>query len=410
MVFHMKYKALYNSALWLAVLAGSAFAQQQEKDLPAAPSAVATGQDQQQAPPPQQQPAPKAAAPKKDEPIFKSMPPRETHPEAAKPADLAPPPDASLPAKPAETTKSTTTPKANGPEPTPEETIRKEVKEVNVVFTVTDKHGNFIKGLTKGDFAVLDDHSPVKDIRAFSAQSDLPLRVGLLIDASSSIREQFKFEQESAIEFLNQIVRPKQDQAFVIGFDAVPEVTQNFTNSQEQLMHGVRMIRPSGGTALYDALFYAARDVIMKHRDDVNVRRAIILISDGDDNVSRVTREEAIEMAQRAEVIVYTISTNLSNIVDHSSKGGDGILERIAEATGGRSFHPFKIEDVANAFSDIQAELRSQYSMAYHPDNLLSDGRFHSIEISTPNKKQRVRVRKGYYAPKPASVARSGGQ
>ena len=186
------------------------------------------------------------------------------------------------------------------------------------------------------------------------------------MDASNSVRDRFRFEQESAIEFLNQIVRPKSDRAFVIGFDTTAEVTQDFTDSAELLSRGVRMLRPGGGTALYDAIYYACRDKLMKARPHGPARRAIILLSDGEDNQSRVTREEAIEMAQRAEVIIYTISTNISGV----KLRGDKVLERLADATGGRAFFPFKIQDVANAFSEIQDELRSQYLLAYKPADL----------------------------------------
>ena len=274
--------------------------------------------------------------------------------------------------------------------------IRKRVDEVNVVFTVTDKREHFVKDLTQNDFHVLDDNRPAS-VRSFSRQTNLPLRVGLLIDASNSVRDRFKFEQESAIEFLNQIIRPKYDKAFVIGFDTTPEVTQDFTDNAEALSHGVRMLRPGGGTAMYDAIYYACRDKLMKEdRGVIATRRAIILLSDGEDNQSRVSREEAIEMAQRAEVIIYTISTNTSGL----KLRGDKVLERFAEETGGKAFFPFKIEDVANAFTEISDELRSQYAISYKPADFLADGRYHSIQIVADNKKYHVRARKGYYAQK----------
>jgi len=158
------------------------------------------------------------------------------------------------------------------------------------------------------------------------------------------------------------------------------------------------MLRPGGGTAMYDALYFACRDKLMKSGQVGPVRRAIILLSDGDDNQSHVTREEAIEMAERAEVIVYTISTNVSG----STQRGDKVLVRIADATGGRAFFPFQVTDVANAFSEIQDELRSQYALSYKPANFQADGQFHTIEISALDTKKnlKVRSRHGYYAPK----------
>jgi VWFA-related protein len=276
-------------------------------------------------------------------------------------------------------------------------TIRKRVDEVNVVFTVTDKRDHFVKDLTQNDFRVIDDNKPALSIRSFSRQTNLPLRVGLLIDASNSVRDRFKFEQEAAIEFLNQIIRPKYDKAFVIGFDTTPEVTQDFTDSPEALSRGVRLLRAGGGTAMYDAIYFACRDKLLKEDNGVMAtRRAIILLSDGEDNQSRVSREEAIEMAQRAEVIIYAISTNTSGL----KLRGDKVLEHFAEETGGKAFFPFKIEDVANAFTEISDELRSQYAIAYKPADFSADGKYRSIQIVADNKKYHVRARKGYYAPR----------
>jgi len=275
-------------------------------------------------------------------------------------------------------------------------TIRKRVDEVNVVFTVTDKRGHFVKDLTESDFRVYDDNKPAESIRSFSRETNLPLRVGLLIDASNSVRDRFKFEQESAIEFLSQIIRQKFDKAFVIGFDTTPEVTQDFTDDTEALSHGVRMLRPGGGTAMYDAIYYACRDKLMQDKSSGATRRAIILLSDGDDNQSRVSRDEAVEMAQRAEVIIYTISTNVSG----TKLRGDKILEHFADETGGKAFFPFKIQDVSDAFMQIQDELRSQYDISYKPANFASDGKYRKIEVLADNKKYKVRARKGYYAPK----------
>ncbi|MDT8069794.1 MAG: VWA domain-containing protein [Terriglobia bacterium] len=283
----------------------------------------------------------------------------------------------------------------------PAETITKNVNEVNIVFTVTDKHGRFVKDLKKQDFKVLDDDKP-QQILSFRSETDLPLRVGLLIDASNSIRDRFKFEQEAAIEFLNQIIRQRKDEAFVIGFDTVAEVTQDYTDNTENLAHGVRMLRAGGGTALYDAIYYACREKLLNPPSSPDgTRRAIILLSDGDDNQSRVTREEAVEMAQRAGVIIYAISTNITG----QKTRGDKVLERFAETTGGRLFTPFKLQEVSDAFTDIQSELRSQYAISYHPTDFVADGRYRTIAIDAFGKKNlKVRAKKGYYAPKNVSA------
>jgi VWFA-related protein len=344
-----------------------------QQPLPSAPSASKYPAAQQTAPsnpataPPETTPAP-SAQPEQTTPAPQPTSPQQTPPPAAGQGNEA---DDTLPV------------------------IRKQVDEVNVVFTVTDKRGKFVNDLTKNDFQVVDDNKPAQQIRSFRAETNLPLRVGLLIDASNSIRDRFKFEQESAIEFLNQIIH-QQDQAFVLGFDTTPEVTQNFTNNTEALAKGVHMLRPGGGTAMYDAIYYACRDEIMaKDKGGIETRRAIILLSDGDDNQSRVSREEAVEMAQKAEVIIYAISTNTSG----QKLKGDKVLEHFADETGGRAFFPFKIQDVSDAFSQIQDELRSQYAISYKPADLQLNGKYHGIQILADNKKYKVRARKGYYAP-----------
>ena len=373
----MKTVANLSVLLLLGVSASSA-QQPSGNDLPSAPSAVI--QQQQQREQQEQQQREQQQQAKREQ---------EQNQKAAQQSILAPAPDPTTPA-PSAANKA--------PDDPPSDYLfKKQVNEVNMVFTVTDKRGRFIKDLKQTDFKVLDDNRPPASVVNFGSETNLPLRVGLLVDASNSIRDRFRFEQDAAIEFLNQIVRPKYDSAFVIGFDTTAELTQDFTDNSEKLSAGVRMLRPGGGTALYDAIYYACRDKLMKTKDQFATRKAIILLTDGEDNQSRVTREEAIEMAQRAEVVIYPISTNVSGI----KMKGDKILERFADATGGRAFFPFKIEDVANAFSEIQDELRSQYLLAYKPADFQTDGRYHSIEILAENHKSyKVRARKGYYAPK----------
>lgn len=326
-------------------------------------------------------------------------PAQQATPQAAAPtaASSAPQPTAvSQPPKPAAPATTAAAPTTDEDVPDTGTIIKKRVDEVNVIFTVTDKGGKFIKGLKQADFSVLDDHKPPQSMIAFRSETNLPLRVGLLVDASNSIRDRFAFEQQAATEFLNQTVRPKVDRAFVVGFDSTPEVTADFTDSTEKLGKGVAMLRPGGGTALWDAIYYACRDKLLKHQDDFAVRRAIVVLSDGDDNQSRVTRQEATEMAQRAEVIVYAISTNISGVVSR----GDKYLQEMAEATGGRVFFPMKLDDIAEKFVQIQEELRSQYAVAYKPTDFQADGRYRAIDILASNKKYKVRARKGYYAPR----------
>lgn len=381
------------TCLLLLVCAGTPVFAQNPSDssqLPSAPSAAIAPKPQPA--PEKQEPTPQDPKPQDSKPAAPTLEPLKKDPQQPV-APLEVPKDSALPARPQQPV-----PEPQKKDPVDEDlpTIVRRVEEVNVVFTVTDKRGRFIKDLKREDFQVLDDKRPAEAIRNFAAETNLPLRVGLLIDASNSIRSQFKFEQEAAIEFLNQIIRPKVDRALVVGFDSTVEIEQDFTNETELLSRGVRQLRPGGGTAMFDAIYKVCRDRLMNTKDTETVRRAIILLSDGEDNQSRVTREEAIEMAQRAGVIIYTISTSLS-----PDKGkGDKVLERVSGATGGRAFFPFKIQDVANAFSDIQDELRSQYVLAYKPADFLADGRYRTIDIRTPNRKLKVRARQGYYAPR----------
>jgi len=380
-----------------------------QKELPSAPSAAMQGKEPKPTPadpPPRPKPPTiqelktiEQQAAEQSQPASAAAPPLITKPKTTETAQSAPndkepegtAPAATPPAKPA------AAPQASDDVDEALTKIVKTVNEVNVVFTVTDKHGRYVKDLKKENFKVIDDNKPAKGIQSFHAETDLPLQVGLLVDASNSIRDRFKFEQEAAIEFLNQIVRPRYDKAFVIGFDTTPEVFQDFTDSTELLSKGVRAMRAGGGTAMYDALYFASRDKLKNAPRTGPVRRAIILLSDGEDNQSRVTREESIDMAQRAEVIVYTISTNISG----QKRPGDKVLERIADATGGRAFFPFQLSDVANAFAEIQDELRSQYALAYIPEDFRSDGRYRSIQILAAQnpKNLHVRSRRGYYAP-----------
>jgi VWFA-related protein len=274
-------------------------------------------------------------------------------------------------------------------------TVRVRSDEVNVVFTVVDKDGRFVRDLKQEQFRILDNHQPPQRILDFRAQTDLPLFVGLLVDSSNSIRDRFQFEKDAISEFLYDIIRPKSDAAFILAFDEQWDLVQDFTGDLDKLRNGVKSIRAGGGTALWDAVYWACREKLLKEPAKNAVRRAMILVSDGEDNASRVYREEAIDMAQRAEVIIYTISTSLMGM--HTK--GDDNLKVLAEATGGRAFFPVKLDDVSAAFRDIQDELRSQYSVSYRAENLVANGQFRPIQIVADSKKFKVRAKRGYYAP-----------
>jgi len=281
-------------------------------------------------------------------------------------------------------------------EEAPLTTITKRVNEVSVLFTATDKHGKFVKHLGESDFQVLDDHKPPQSIVDFRSETDLPLRLGLLVDSSGSVTSRFGFEQQAATQFLEQILRPGFDQAFVVGFNNKSQITQDFTDQVAALSHGIERLQPSGGTALYDAIFHACHNKLLNISHEHPIRKALIVLSDGEDNQSYATLREAIDMAQRAEVIIYAISTDDSGLVMR----GDGVLEKLADATGGRAFFPFKVKDITKSFGAIEDELRSQYIVAYKPAAFENDGRYRSIEIIAANKNLHVRSRKGYYAPR----------
>jgi VWFA-related protein len=275
-------------------------------------------------------------------------------------------------------------------------TIRKRVDEVNVLFIATDKKGKFVRNLGQNDFTILDDHKPPQAILNFRRETDLPVQLGLLIDTSGSVDSRFDFEQQAAVSFLQHIIRANFDQAFVMGFNSHGVIAQDFTDNVQLLQTGVHKLRAGGGTALYDAVYRACRDKLIKDKSDKPVRRAIVIVSDGEDNQSEVTRAQAIEMAQRAEVIIYAISTDDSGLILR----GDKLLQQLADATGGRAFFPFKIKDVTRSFAAIEDELRSQYVISYRPADFDADGRFRAIEISALKKDLQVRARKGYFAPR----------
>ena len=275
-------------------------------------------------------------------------------------------------------------------------TIRKRVDEVHVVFIATDKHGKFVRDLNQKDFSFLDDHKPVESIVNFGHQTDLPLELGLLVDVSGSIRGRFDFEKQAAVGFMQHTLRPSYDKAFVLGFNGHSQVTQDFTDNVQLLSTGVHQLNDGGGTALYDAIYRACKEKLAKEKSDRPVRKAIIILSDGEDNQSEVTKQQAIEMAERSEVIIYAISTDDSGLILR----GDKVLEDLASATGGRAFFPFKMKDIEHSFAAIEDELRSQYMVSYRPSDFDTDGRYRAIEITALKKDLQVRARRGYYAPR----------
>ena len=271
-----------------------------------------------------------------------------------------------------------------------------DVTRVNMLFTVTDKKGKFITDLGKEDFQVIESKRFQK-IQEFTAESDLPLRIAILVDTSNSIRDRFRFEQQAAVDFINSVIRPRQDKCMIVSFDSAVELVADLIDDPEKLATAVRSLRPGGGTALYDALYFACRDKLQQDQPRHKFRRAVIIVSDGDDNQSRESRDQALEMAQKADAVIYCISTNISRI----EADGDKVLKYLAAETGGQAFFPFKAEDLAQSFENIANELRHQYNIFYRPEPLKTDGLYHTVDLRVKGRKDLiVRARKGYYAPR----------
>ena len=337
----------------------------------------------------------------------------QTAPQSAPPSQPAqqamPPKSTTSPAS----TPQATTPQAAGAQTSPQppqqetgvlqhpdgtsatETLQLFSREVDLLFTVTDKKGNFVTGLQQQNFGLLDNGRPPERVIRFVQQTNLPLRVGIMIDTSSSIRQRFPFEQQAAIDFLLQVMHPV-DRAFVEGFDVQTDIEQDFTNRVDLLDTGINKLRPGGGTALFDSLYKTCRDQMLTLQQTSDVRKALVLVSDGDDDYSRATESDAIKMCQRAQTIVYTISTNTGPSKDK----GDDVLVRISSATGGQAFFPTRIQEVAQGFLNIEAELRSQYSLVYVPSDFRQDGSFRTIYLQSLDPRYSVRAEKGYFAPK----------
>ncbi len=275
------------------------------------------------------------------------------------------------------------------------DTFKVSVNEVYLVFSVTDKHGAFISDLKQSDFALLDDHKAPAQVYSFTQQTNLPLRVGILIDTSTSIRQRFQYEQQAAKAFLVQVLRPATDKAFVEGFDVTPDYRQDWTNNLDALESGIDSLQPGGGTALYDAVYSGCRDKLLTARGQEPVRKVIVLVSDGDDNQSHAYLDDAIKECQRADTNIFAISTNVSPSRDK----GDDILKKMAIATGGKAFFPDSVEDMPVSFTAIQNELRSQYALVYKPADFKADGAFRPIYLFCMDRRYTVRVREGYFAP-----------
>ena len=278
---------------------------------------------------------------------------------------------------------------------------------VHLVATVMDRHRDFVTDLDQADFKVLEDGAP-QDIRYFGRETDLPLRIGVLLDTSNSIRPRLDFEKDAALDFLQHVLRRNKDQAFVMTFDNEPEVIQDYTGDLALLTDAIRKQRAGGGTALNDAIYRAAEKLVnppVPKGANPEIRRVLVVISDGNDNLSDHALSEAVDSTIRAEAVIYCISTNTDWLALDGDKprkihveGGDKVLEQFADQSGGRVFYPYKVDDLAQSFVDIGDELRSQYFIAYSPNNPQASGQYRKIDVQIDRKGLQVRTRKGYYA------------
>ena len=330
----------------------------------------------------------------------------------------------------------------------PQQKIAVEVKVVNVLATVRDKHGKTISSLTKDDFALSEDGKP-QTITYFTRETDLPLRLGLLVDTSLSQRRVLEEERTASYSFLDHLLRVDKDLAFVIHFDREVELLQEFTPSRPKLQAALQLLQtprsersyggtgggsggsgggggygggggrgqhPRGaGTLLYDAVYLASNELMSKQQG----RKALIILSDGVDHGSKETLATAIEVAQRADTVVYSIlfkdDEGYGNRSGWSGGGGpmgggrrggrapqqerpDGkkILEQISKETGGRLFEVSKKETVEKIYAEIEEELRNQYSLGYPLDKAAGAG-YHRLQVTTKQKDLIVQARDGYY-------------
>jgi len=278
------------------------------------------------------------------------------------------------------------------------QTLSVNVDLVNMLFSVVDRKGKFVTNLKKEDFKVFEDEK-LQTISNFSSESNLPLTIALLVDTSGSIRDKLKFEEDAAIEFFYSTLQRGKDKALLISFDSGVDLIQDFTDDPEKLANEIRKIRAGGGTSLYDAVYLAVNKKLAGQAG----RRIVILITDGDDNSSRISLTEALEAAQKNDVTVYSISTNSSAFFgSKEQERGDKTLQKFSDETGGKMFRPLKNEDLASSFVNIREELRSQYQIGYRPTNNKLDGTFRRIKVDVLDRRFKARARSGYYMPKPS--------
>jgi VWFA-related protein len=294
-------------------------------------------------------------------------------------------------------------------------TLKVNVNVVQLFFNVKDKKGGLIPSLAKDEFEILEDSKP-QTIKYFTAESNLPLTLGILIDSSGSQQRVLDMEKEIGGAFLSQILREK-DMAFVLGFDVNVDLLQDFTNSPRLLKAALNSakINTGGGsgagipgmgggpvptsnprgTLLYDAVYLASHDELAQQVG----RKAMILLTDGEDQGSQLKLKDAVEAAQKSDSIVYVLLCADRGFYGGFGYSGEGEMKKLTQETGGRVIDVGnKPEKLKQAFDQIALELRSQYNIGYTPSNSAQDGTFRKVEIHTKNKDYKIQARTGYYA------------
>jgi VWFA-related protein len=272
-------------------------------------------------------------------------------------------------------------------------TISKNVPEVRVQFTVADEHGRLIPDVSLSDLRILDDQIPVDDIKQFEKMSDLPLRVGLLLDVSDSMKRAMEREKSVALAFLRRAVRPGTDRGFVMAFGDSVQIFQDPTSEVADLIGAVKQAKgPGESTEFFDAVYSGCVNQ-WKATENGPVHRVMIVISDGEDTGSRHALNDVIAAAQRSEIQIYTLNLHLSK----RRYPGDGVLQKLADETGGRFFIANNAREADAIFSELEQELRTQYYVSFRPQDELPG--YHALQVEVQNpKKLMVHARHGYYA------------
>jgi Ca-activated chloride channel family protein len=281
-----------------------------------------------------------------------------------------------------------------------------QIRTINVRIPVTvvdDRTKRFVTDLKQADFEILEDKAK-QDIEGFRALRDLPLDIAILMDTSNSVKPKLKFEKDAAVSFLQTMLTSRQDRALFATFDSEVELHQDLTNRLDLLTKAIDKVKAQGSTRMYDAIYSVCEEKMFSI--DSGRRRAMVVITDGEDTVSERTLQEAIDLAQRSETVIFVISTKSGGFfgvergtVDNKE---DKVLKQLAEETGGRAFFTSQVIELERSFSAIALELRSQYQLTYDPTNANFDGRFRAIEVKLPGKKDyKIRTKKGYNAVPP---------